>query len=403
MNYIKTLSCLTLSFLTALALPAVDMENVYINGFFSQGYLKSTDNNYQNADVSNGTFEFNVAAINIKAILEDNMTVGIQLMSRDFGESGNNDLNVDWAFLDYHLSDAFGIRLGRFKKPDGLYNTIRDADAVRTAILLPQGIYNESIRDIQVAVQGIGFYGYLDADKLGSFDYQVFFGNQPINKNEPQIQNGLLKGIYGLSENGKIEFKYSTGAQVFWNTPIEGFKLGQSISTAMMQVNGENDTYLWYTPNITDAELEVPVRMISSIEYQQEKYTITAEYMYFELVGHDAPIGGTVTPLGFPSGGDYTNKQTAYYLQFNYNLTEKLSVGTYHCTTQYDTQDIYNKKDPFDKTTDLAFSVKYNINDWWIAKAEVHFIDGLIGTQPESNGSRESDWALFALKSSISF
>ena len=42
---------------------------------------------------------------------------------------GNYDVKLDWFYLDYHFSDAFGIRAGRTKLPFGLYNEFADVDA----------------------------------------------------------------------------------------------------------------------------------------------------------------------------------------------------------------------------------------------------------------------------------
>lgn len=403
-NIIKNSAIVTLGILALTSLlNAVEMENVYINGFISQGYLKSSANRFS-GDTDDGTWEFNEAAISVKALLADNLSAGLQIMSRDFGILGNNKVKIDWAFLDYRVSDAVGFRIGKFKKPDGLYNTIRDADAVRTSILLPQGIYNERLRDINIAVQGIGIYGFLDSDSIGSLDYNIFLGNQPIDKEESIIRDGLMGGFFGIAQGGSAEFKYSTGVQLFWNTPITGLRFGQSFNAASIEINGTNVAFPWFASDIVEETLEVPMKRISSLEYQTEKFTFTAEYMYQKMEADNAAIGGVITPYGFPSGGYYEIEWESYYVQLNYQLNEKLQLGTYYSSYTEDTSiRLFAPQEGDDRLNDWAISAKYAVNDWWLIKAEVHFMDGLLNTQLDETGTPEKNWQLFAVKSTISF
>jgi len=381
---------------------AVDIENVYINGFISQGYLKSTANSYS-GDTEDGTWEFNEMALSVKSVLSENLSAGIQLISRDFGYSGNNDIKIDWGFLDYRINDAIGVRLGKFKRPDGLYNTVRDADSVRNPVLLPQGIYSERLRDILIAVQGIGLYGFVDMNKTGSLDYSVYLGNQPIDPEEQLVKEVLLKTTFGVTDADSVEFKYAYGGQVFWNTPITGLRVGESIYVAAIEVNGTNTTYPWYTSSIRDAMFKTPMRSVTSIEYQQEKFTISAEYMLHKFETSDSPIGGAITPYGFPAGGEWKFDLESYYLQAVYQLSDKLQIGAYHSWYYRKLNDKWHRDVPSEKLNDLALSLKYSVNEWWTLKAEVHMFDGYLFVDPDESGVLDDKWQLFAVKSTISF
>jgi hypothetical protein len=324
-------------------------------------------------------------------------------MSRDFGPSGNNEVNVDWAFLDYRMSDSIGFRVGKFKKPEGIYNTVRDADAVRTSIMLPQGIYAERLRDIQIAIQGFGAYGFLDLGGAGSMDYVVYLGNQPINKDEPVIRNDLLGSFYGIDEGGSIEFKYSYGFWTFWNTPVSGLRFGLSVNQSLMEINGTNTRYPWYSSEINDAELKAKIRWVASAEYQTERFTLSGEYMKSEFELPASPIGGPITPFGFPAGGLYEFEWESYYLQLNVPVGEKWTFGTYYNWYFETAQGIYSDDDPSDYRHDLAISAKYNVNEWWLLKAEFHIFDGYLGTEPGDSGVRDDSWNMIAIKSSLTF
>ncbi len=85
--------------------------------------------------------------------------MGIQFFARDFGDQGNNDVIIDWAFADYTWRDYLGFRFGKFKTVQGLYGQGRDIDILRPTVLLPQSVYNENMRDFIVGVEGAGLYG----------------------------------------------------------------------------------------------------------------------------------------------------------------------------------------------------------------------------------------------------
>ncbi len=68
---------------------AFEQEDFVIHGFVSQGYLKSTDNNYLGKS-KNGSYEFNEIGLNIALPIADALRFGIQLFSRDLGDEGNN-------------------------------------------------------------------------------------------------------------------------------------------------------------------------------------------------------------------------------------------------------------------------------------------------------------------------
>ena len=69
-------------------------SGVQIHGFVSQGYMRSSDNNYL-ADSDEGSFDFSEVGINLRTDLSDSLSVGIQFVGRDLGETGNNEVRID--------------------------------------------------------------------------------------------------------------------------------------------------------------------------------------------------------------------------------------------------------------------------------------------------------------------
>ena len=206
----------------SLGVMAQDDAGMNIHGFVSQGYLKSSDNNYQ-GNTEDGTFEFNEFGLNFSTELTDELRVGVQFFARDLGNLDNDKIIVDWAYGDYRFTDWFGVRAGKMKMPVGMYNEVRDVDMLRTSILLPQGVYNESWRSTFNAIKGIGIYGSFAAGALGTFNYQGQTGVLNITDD-----SGLNKYIEDQLNSEFDSYKLSS-TNVFnliWETPLQNLKLG---------------------------------------------------------------------------------------------------------------------------------------------------------------------------------
>src|SRR5688500_15914525 len=91
----------TVSARAALAQEAEEDERgVDIHGFVSQGFIKSTNNNYL-AESERGSFDFTEVGINFTSALSDRLRIGLQLFAHDLGPLGNYKPQFDWFFLDY--------------------------------------------------------------------------------------------------------------------------------------------------------------------------------------------------------------------------------------------------------------------------------------------------------------
>ena len=76
--------------MVALCIPATyaQAQVVDIHGFISQGFIKSTGNNYL-GETLDGEWEFTETGINFATELTDDLRVGAQLFARDLGPLGN--------------------------------------------------------------------------------------------------------------------------------------------------------------------------------------------------------------------------------------------------------------------------------------------------------------------------
>lgn len=171
----KILMTVVVMFLVGSGVAHAQLDDLEIHGFASTGYLKSTDNNFLVLS-EEGSFEFNETGLNVTTTLTDNIRVGMQLFARDMGDVGNNDVQLDWAFLDYQWKESLGVRLGKLKTPLGLYNDTRDYDMLRTLILLPMSVYSENARETTASYRGGGLYGAISLGLGGRLSYDIFGG-----------------------------------------------------------------------------------------------------------------------------------------------------------------------------------------------------------------------------------
>eukprot|EP01031_Cornospumella_fuschlensis_P015444 gene15444-18875_t len=93
-----------------------ERQNIQIGGFFSQGYLYSSDNNFPTAN-KGGTWDFREMAFNVSTTLGSRLRVGGQAFAQTFGAIGDDKVILDWAVADYNVSPLLGVRVGRVKYP----------------------------------------------------------------------------------------------------------------------------------------------------------------------------------------------------------------------------------------------------------------------------------------------
>ena len=358
---------LTLHFCLSGMVQAFENEDIMIHGFLSQGYLKSDKNNYL-GNSEDGSYEFNEVGINFTVPITEALRFGVQFFSRDLGDFGNNDFQVDWAFLDYRWQDYAGFRSGKIKIPFGLYNRHRDADMLRTAILLPQSVYNEAYREMIISFQGASLYGMINFGQAGYLDYEVFTGTTDL-------------GVYSEYEFDKLQ-----GGLLVWNTPVSGLRF----ATTYMQADGKA---------IDTLDLDVSPVQVYSTEFERGPLLISAEYSNIVAEVEGVKIMDA----------------EGWYAGFSWQVWDWIETGiTYSEYYPYS----YDKKgknweaigspDYYAWQKDTTFSLRFNISEWWAVKLEAHLMNGvaLLDDYPsivEERLGADRDWTLYALKTSLTF
>ena len=367
-----------------LAAPAAaQMDELYVRGFVSQGWLNSRDVNYLVDDSRDGTAEFHEAAVSIQARPEEKLRVGLQFLARDFGEVGNNNVVIDWAYADYHYCDYTGFRIGKFKTLQGLYGQGRDVDMLRPTVLLPQAVYNEERRDFIVGVEGAGIYGNVPLKDGGQLDYELYAGTL----NVPDAEIGFWDDIWvsqgKISEvnpppgttyeflgvdDSEAKFDWVWGGGLIWQSPVDGIRLGATYFKAkfdmtarlQFQITDGDSVHFVSDPVAFDGDLGRIMTL--SGEYTRGPLTFTLEYTQERL--------NAITSEG-------------WYGQLSCQATEKLAVTGFYSEFFGDREDrtggfLINQglRDFFGWQKDHCLALRYDVNDHWLLKFEHHLVDG---------------------------
>lgn len=354
---------------------------VEVHGFVSQGFIKTTANNYL-AESERGSFEMAEAGINITKALGDRLRLGVQLFARDLGPIGDYSAKLDWFYLDYRLNDWLGIRAGRVKLPVGLYNEITDVDAARVPILMPQSIYSVRSRDYLLAQTGFELYGYAPLAGVGALDYRLYLGT--IFLDAPST-------ISAAATN--LDVPYVAGGRLLWETPLEGLRLGGSVQVLRLDF-----TYTTPANPMTGAmamtgDYKLPVLIwVSSAEYAVRDLLLAAEYSRWRV-----KIDSTV-PL--PASARAKTTSERYYVMAAYRLTPWLSPSVYYSGLYVNVEDRDGRDD---YQHDLAATLRFDLTANLTAKVEGHLMSGTADLQPNMNDGRSrllltEYWGLFLLK-----
>ena len=370
-----------------------------IHGFISEGAFISTANDYIGTS-SRGTLELFEAGLNVSTEVADRLRAGIQFYGRDVGTFKDLPPRLDWAFLDYRWRDWLGLRAGIIKMPYGLYNEYADIDASRTSILLPQSVYSIRNRSALISHTGVGIYGE-HALGGGSVEYQAWIGTLNVPDNALALSGATLD---------KIETRYIAGAQLFW-LPIEGLKVGGTYIRASIDFDLTLDPSTISTlamagllPADSDGKLSIYQRpdtfLIGSAEYQRDDWTFSGEYArWFQHTR-------STIPMLLPTSDTDSER---FYVRVSKRLCRCYSVGASYSVLHADTDDRggHDKKRFPDRwrawQRDAAASVRYDVNDHWLWKAEAHFIDGTADLTGPANRDPTRFWGLFLVRTTVTF
>ena len=383
---LTTLASLTIGHLQAVEFKpfGTSVLAIDLHGFASQGFIASSKYNYL-GDSTHGSFKFSEAGLNISFHPFPRTRVAAQVFTYAVGEAGQYDVLLDYALTEYTFNDRIGIRAGRIRRPEGIYNHIQDVDLARTFVLLPQGVYDARWRDFAVSLDGAELFGTIPLKGAGSLSYELYAGTLNLSENGGvalQIRDSLPGFVHldGISP-AKVY-----GGQLWWNTPVNGLRLG----AACGYVPVFNFTTTIQTPvgpihpdNRTSA-----LSQHYSAEYLWNAWTFQAEFYLTD----GEPIGA----------GTVESHSSSWYASAAYRFNKRFELGGYYTESYRDTHD---RENSLKYQKDTALSLRFDASDAWIFKVEGHYLRGTGLLQDNANNPNQQDdgWWMMAAKATFSF
>jgi hypothetical protein len=334
----KVTSMVLLAFSVHATAFAIESEDISIHGYGHQSYLHSADNTYLKAD-SQGTWTDNDLALLFTAKIDDKSKIWMQL----YGSS--DKIRLDWAFVDYQLSNNLTAKVGQIKTPIGLYNEIRDIRFLQVTSLQPL-MYQEGVDIMHEAYNGVAFV-YKHGLGNGSLTWDVYGGQEVDFEGSTSVKNRRL-----------------TGGRVTYKTPFNG------LSFMLSAYRNNHQT-------IATLAQGAQKFLMFSVDYNNNDWNIKSEY---------ANVDNELNNI----------KGKSYYLQAGYTFAEK---WTPYARYDYITTDNDQSADPSYYQNSNTLGLGYKINNSINMRVENHWNKGYampVASTEVTAGAGKTDWNMFA-------
>jgi len=361
---------------------SIDDLNLQVHGYATQGFVYSSNNNWDTTSSTDGSAAWTEAVVNLTAQPQFRLRVGVQARYFLLGSYGNS-ITLDWAQADYKASNKFGFRVGKVKTPMGLLNESQDIDPAQLWILLPQSIYPIASRNSLLSHYGGVAYGRLPlGETFGTLEYGGFGGQRIIGADDGFVQPFKDKGI--TVPNGFTGPIF--GGTLRWNTPVQGLMMGATIDVEHMSASVSTHSM---PGTFSGPALKQPFFFG---RYERNKLMVAGEYNRI-VIRSNIQLAG-IPPISV------RNDVRAFYAMASYRLSDKLTGGLYYGS-------MINLQIPVSSgryQKDWALSARYDFNPFLYAKIEQHIIDGTgIGFSTFDNFALQPNTRMTMLKLGVSF
>ncbi len=286
------------------------------------------------------------------------------------GTPGNyyDESPIDYAYVDINASvgykTSYGVRLGRNKVIYGFYNGARVNPGARPTFILPQSAYWNVFNDIVDNIDGYQLYLNTVLTNNGNFEIIHSAGNLVASPRNVHEIDELF--YHGAGFTGNFEIKKPAHSTVvrYEQAPFE-------VQYSFAQVEYHKDVDF-------PASMFVPAHSIKTKTHQVgfrvdvPNWTAVTEMLYLQ------PSTSLDNLQIFSRFG--------YYGLVQYQRGKIRFSATYSRSSSvhdglHEAQDINEAN----ITTDLMFSVKYNLDKGWHVIAEIHNMAGSLGVRRDLN------------------
>jgi hypothetical protein len=360
---------------------SMDDLNLQVHGYATQGFVYSTNNNWDTTNSTDGSAAWTEAVVNLSVQPQPKLRIGIQARYYLLGTYGDK-IVLDWAQADFKVNEKIGFRVGKVKTPSGLLNETQDIDPAHLWVLLPQSVYPLASRSAQLDHYGGVVYGAIPlGESLGKLAYRLFGGQRVVGGDdgyfEPFRDQGLTlpNGITGRVFGGNLR----------WDTPLEGLTAGASVDSE--HPSGS----IAAGPYVGTLSMRPVYAPYFFARYERNKIMLAGEYSRIAAVS-------TVQFPDAPPVDTHTDDRT-FYVMASYKLAEKLTAGAYYSS-------FINLKLPVSSARyqkDWALAGRYDFNPYLYLKLEQHFVDGTAIGIDSDNPDLRPNTRMTLLKLGVSF
>jgi hypothetical protein len=366
---------LLVAVLTVLAGPAAAFD-YQLHGFAAQGYSLSDGDNYF-GDSRHGSANFYELGLNGTLALRPDLLVSAQGLMRRAGRTDTEGLRLDFAQIDYRfLSTAdsnAGLRLGRVRKPYGLFNDTRDVVFTRPGITLPDAVYLEALGLRSLLFSGDGAQLYA-AHRFGQHAVSLS-ANYDLEHALNQKQKLQLLGIHDLPNEVHLGNFYTAQLLDEWNGGRLKFATTYLHAAFTLRpspdspLEGRQDFAVW----------------VASAQYNAEHLSLTGEY----FIDYTKGVSNYARPTSASSDGFYV--QAAYRVAPRWTLLTRYSASF---ANRHDRDgreyEARTGKDRYRRFGhDETIGLKWLPTEHWGLWTELHLIQGSNGAPDLDNEGRD--------------
>lgn len=382
------------------------LDNLKFQGFASQGFIATSDNNVFGKTDQGGGFGFTEVGLNALFRPLTRLQFSAQMLSRRAGEGSNGgEPRLDFGFVDYllysHETHQFGIRVGRLKNPFGFYNDTRDVAFTRPSILLPQSIYFDRTRNLGLSADSVQLYGETSHPTIGNFSVQFGVTRPLVKSRETEF------AIFNTDKlAGELSPEPSFIGRGMYETHDARFRF--AISGIWLNTH--------FHPGIGDRLTQGSFSfspLFLSAQYNAEKWSLTAEYALrrldfknFGAPALDVQADNTTGESFYVQGVYRFHPKWEALLRYDVFFADRNDRNGKEFVQWREDNNLTPRPAHSRFARDLTVGLRWNITPQIMARFEYHYINGtgwISGLDNPNVASTVKEWDLFAAQLSFRF
>lgn len=245
---------------------------------FGRWSYGQTDGNVFDGGTEDGQYDNAALALNLSYSFTDALRVASQIELVNEPLEGELEVELDFVFASWDVSDSTALRLGRVKQPFGNYAEIYDVGTLRPFLDLPASLYGPAA----VAGESVDGLAATFTRGLGEWSVavDVYVGRLELEATEPwealrdEDDEGDEEDEGEEAEEGLLEDKSREdliGGRLVFTTPDQRLKLGASAYHGQSEGEGEGAGEA-----VDDTVFAV------HLDFETDKTWIRAEAYHFE-------------------------------------------------------------------------------------------------------------------------